>query len=447
MEAGLVVIGAQTAGLAAAAEARRRNAAMPITVVDRARQPAAATCGLPWLFRKDSAAMCLHSQEELARRYRLDLRMEHDVTGIDLSRRRIHCRCADGSSQSIPFHRLVVATGARPRIPPEIREGPSSNTFTLRGVAEAEALREFLSSRNPRRAAVLGAGQLGLEMADAFRRIGLEVILLEQADQLLPGVVPALAKSLQEAVAGQSVDFRPRTAVRAIRPAGAGIVLELGDGRLLPADLLFCAAGIQPNTEWLRDHPFRFTADGHLAVNLQAETHLAGIYAAGDCAAAPHLLHGGLTPAHSAVVAARTGRVAGVNAAGFHAEIPGILGAWCLQAFNREIASVGLTPDDAPAGWPVVCIEVDVPPRPPYMAGPGPMRLAGFFRTDTRALVGCQVIGGEGAAAALQPVPLLLQHRCGPGEILQTEFPYTPPLGPLWHPLQQLARVAEKTLP
>lgn len=81
------------------------------------------------------------------------------------------------------------------------------------------------------------------------------------------------------------------------------------------------------------------------------------------------------------------------------------------------------------------------------MSGPGPSRLAGFFRTDTRALVGCQLIGGEGAAAALQPVPLLLQHRCGPDEILQAEFPYTPPLGPLWHPLQQLARVAEKMLP
>ena len=162
---------------------------------------------------------------------------------------------------------------------------------------------------------------------------------------------------------------------------------------------------------------------------------------------APHLLHGGLAAAHSAVVAARTGRVAGVNAAGFHAEIPGILGAWCLKVFDREVASVGLTADDAPAGWPVVCVEVTVHARPPYMSGPGPMRLAGFFRTDTSALVGCQLVGGEGAAAALQPVPLLLHHRCGPGEILQTEFPYTPPLGPLWHPLQQLARVAEKTLP
>ena len=447
MEAGLVVIGAQTAGLAAATEARRRNTSLPVTVVDRGRHPAVATCGLPWLFRGDSAAMVLHPPEELARRYRLDLRMDHDVIGLDFARRLVRCRRADGTLQEIPFRRLVIATGARPRVPPEILAGPASNTFTLRGVTDAEALREFLASRNPRRAAILGAGQLGLEMADAFRRLGLEVTLLEQADQPLPGVIPPLAEALRQVLAAQTVDFRPRTRVLAVRPAGAGIALELNDGSRLESDLLFCATGIRPNTEIFREHSFRFDAEGHLAVDLRLETPLDGVYAAGDCAAAPHLLHGGLAAAHSAVVAARTGRVAGVNAAGYHAEIPGILGAWCLKVFGREIASAGVTADDAPAGWPVACVEVSVPARPPYMSGPGPSRLAGFFRTDTRTLVGCQLIGGEGAAAALQPVPLLLQHRCGPGEILQTEFPYTPPLGPLWHPLQQLARVAEKTLP
>ena len=447
MEAGLVVIGAQTAGLAAATEARRRNPALPITVVDRVCRPAVATCGLPWLFRGDSAAMALHPPDELARRYRLELRMGHDVTGIDFPRRIIQCRHADGSSQAIPFLRLVIATGARPRIPPEVRDGPSSHVFTLRGVAEAEALRAFLSTGNRRRAAILGAGQLGLEMADAFRRIGLEVVLLEQADQPLPGMALSLAEGLRPVLAGASIDFRPRTTVRLVRPAGEGITLELSDGSLLPADLLFCATGILPNTEVFRELPFRFDPEGRVLVNLRLETHLDGVYAAGDCAAVPHLLHGGPTAAQSAVAATRTGRVAGVNAAGFHDEIPGILGSWCLKVFDREIASAGLTAADAPAGWPVACVEVTVHPRPPYMGGPGPMRLAGFFRTDSRALIGCQLVGGEGAAAALQPVPLFLKDRCGPREILQTEFPYTPPLSPLWHPLQQLAKVAEKTLP
>jgi len=223
------VIGAQTAGLAAATEARRRNPSLAGHRGGPGRHPAVATCGLPWLFRGDSAAMVLHPPEELARRYRLDLRMDHEVIGLDFARRLVRCRRADGTLQEIPFRRLVIATGARPRVPPEILAGPASNTFTLRGVTDAEA---SANSSPPGIPAARPSWErpAGLEMADAFRRLGLEVTLLEQADQPLPGVIPPLAEALRQVLAAQAVDFRPRTRVLAVRPAGAGIALELNDG-------------------------------------------------------------------------------------------------------------------------------------------------------------------------------------------------------------------------
>jgi NADPH-dependent 2,4-dienoyl-CoA reductase/sulfur reductase-like enzyme len=448
MTAGLVVIGAQTAGLAAATQARRMNPALPVTLVDRDAWPATATCGLPWLVAAGpDASLVLHSPEELARKYRFTMLLEHEATGIQLARREVICRRPDGRTVSVPFTRLVIATGARPYVPTEIQAGPRDRIFTLRGVAEARALQIFLATQRPRRAAILGAGPLGLEMADLFRRQGLTVILLERTDQVLPGLVPSLAGFLQQSLMDRGMECRLRTTVREVQPSGSGIALGLCDGTELSADLLFCAVGIRPNTEIFQELPFRFEAGGHLSVNLRMETALDSIYAAGDCAAAPHRLHGRPAAGNSAVAAALAGRVAGENAAGRHAESSGVLGAWSLEVLEHEVAAVGLNPAEASAaGWPAVGVEIEVPARPVYMPGPGPMRLAGCVRADTRTLVGCQVVGGPGAAAALQPLPLLLGHPLTLEEILSLEFPYTPPLGPLWHPLQQLAAVARKTI-
>ena len=448
MAIGVVVIGAQTAGLSAAAQVRRKSPALPVTILDRGLFAGTPTCGLPWLLDGPRNASALaRSPEALAEKYRFDIRLGLEAVGVEMARREVRCRRPDGREEAIPYLRLVIASGARSWVPPQVATGPRDRIFTLREAGDAAALGECLTARKPGSVAVLGAGLLGLEMVDVLRRRGLSVLLVEQAGQVLPGLAAPLAEQLAGLLAGEGVEVRLGTTVRAVRPGSGGLVLDLSDGTEVPAELLLCATGIRPNTEVFRELPLRFTPNGHLEVNHRMETGLDGIYAAGDCAAVPHLLHGRPMPGHSAVTAALTGRVAGENAAGFHAETPGILGAWSLKVFAAEAAAVGLTAAEAAAaGWPAVNIEVTVPTRPAYLSGPGPMRLSGTFRTDTGALLGCQVLGGEGAASSIQPVAALLRQRTDPESILQLEFPYTPPVGPLWHPLQQLARVAQKLI-
>lgn len=446
----IVVIGAQAAGLSAALQARRVNAGCSITVLEKSAFIATGTCGLPFFLLEEAAApdrMLLHSARELEQRYRIRILLEHEVREINPSRKSVRCVRPGGEIVDVPFQRLVVATGARPHRPAEICPDCDTRVFFLRNLADGIRLKQFIRQERPSCALVLGAGRLGLEMAEIFHRLGLRVEVAERECHILPEFPPALADVLEERLTRLGMRFWKGRTPTKIQSPGRGIAARFATGRQIDADFMFCATGVVPNTEMLLDLPVRFHDGGFLRVDPRQETTIGGIFAAGDCATLTHRLTGDSRAWPSGVYAAQTGQVAGENAAGRHREFPGILNSFCLRVFQWEIASAGLS-EHLPGnrGFALAGLTMEATVRPPYFDGPPAALIHGVFFTESRRLAGVHVLGETGAAAIVHPATLMIQQGFTVEDMLAAEFPYTPPLGALWHPLQQLARLARKNL-
>ncbi|MBP7865436.1 MAG: FAD-dependent oxidoreductase [Acidobacteria bacterium] len=450
MSAGIVVIGGQASGLAAAVQARRRNSTVPVTVLEASPHAGTGVCGLPFLFTGEVASpgdLVLHRPEDLERHYRVRVRTGHRVTSVHPGRRVVRCALEGGGESDVPYDRLVLAAGARAAVPPEAAAAGPDGVFTLRTLSDAAPLLVFLSERRPRSVLVLGGGTLGIEMADVFARRGLEVTLVEREASLLPAWEPELALRASSVLAQRGVRPAPGSVVRELGHSGGAFHCRLGTGERISADFVFCACGVRPETAFLADLPLRFHPSGAVVVDARMETSVAGIYAAGDFAAAPSRPSGAPAPANTAVRAALTGGVAGDNAAGYDSRGGQWADAWCLRLSGLELAAAGVTGASARGcGLRAETVSIRAPLAPPYFRDrAGAAAVVGVFDTARGTLLGAHAAGPAGTAALVQPAVPLIAQEATAREILGMEFPYTPPLGTVRHPLQQLARLFLKT--
>lgn len=446
MSAGIVVIGGQAAGLAAAVQARRRNSTVPVTVLEASPHAGTGVCGLPFLFTGEAASpadLVLHRPGELERHYRVRVRTGHRVTAVHPGRRVVRCALESGGESDVPYDRLVLAAGARAVVPPDVAAAGPEGVFTLRALADAAPLLAFLAERRPRSVLVLGGGTLGVEMADVFARRGLEVTLVEREATVLPAWEPELSLRAASGLAQRGVRTAPGSVVRELGRSGASFRCRLGTGEPIAADLVFCACGVRPETGFLSDLPLRFHPSGAVVVDERMETSVPGVYAAGDCAAAPSSPSGAPAPSCTAVRAALTGGVAGDNAAGYDHRGGRWADAWCLRLSGLELAAAGLTGASARGcGLRVETVSIRAPLAPPYLQDRrDPAALVGVFDAARGTLLGAHAAGPPGSAALVQPAVPLIGRAAAAREILEMEFPYTPPLGTVRHPLQQLARL------
>lgn len=447
---GLTVIGAQAAGLAAALQARRCGSTLPVTVLEKSRHVATGTCGLPLLVENQAqpaGSLALHTREELAARYHLDIRLEHEVTAICPARRILQGRDSGGKTFEVPYQRLVLATGAAFRTPLDVPSSLRGRVFGLRTVEDALRLRQYLQRSSPRRVVVAGGGPLGVEMALVFSRLGLAVELLEKESRLLAGLEPGLSALAGEQLTAAGIEVRTGSMPVGLRAEENALRLRLMNGYEAGADFIFWAAGIEPAAGLAEQPGVQRDRQGYILVDEHMETSVAGIYAAGDCAAVKHRLTGrpqawGLAPA-----ALHTGRVAGWNAAGYRIESPGLLGGFAVALGEAEAGAVGLSSDSArQAGLPAVVIEMEAERRPAYAGKPDSVKFCGIFNPEDGRLRGCQALGGTGTVALLQLAVPWIAAGWTWRQIMETDLPYHPRLSTPWHPLQQLARLAGKQL-
>lgn len=432
----MVVIGGGAAGMSAASAARRVDPELAITVLENGPFPSYGVCGLPYYLSgviEDAGALVAYPVEEFRDRRRIDLRLETPVLGLDLARRTV-----DVPGESIDFDRLVVATGARPLVPP-LPGVDHPRVVSIRRLDDAIALRETLPL--VRRAVVVGAGYVGLEMAESLCERGIDVTVVDRLDRVMVTVDAPIARLVEEEVR-RHADVVLGQPLRAIEPADAGLRVLLDGAGPIDTDLVVLALGVVPQTDLLRGAGVAVGPAGALLVDDRMRTSLPGVLAAGDCVAVHHRVLDAPAYVPLGPAANKAGRVAGTVAAGGDAAFEGVMGTAVVKVFDLTVAHTGIgTEQAAAAGVDAVATDVTAKSRAKYYPGAQPLHVRLVHAPGGR-LLGAQLAGRDGVAQRVDVVVAGLHAGFSVRDLAELDLAYAPPYSPVYDPLTQAAQAA-----
>jgi NADPH-dependent 2,4-dienoyl-CoA reductase/sulfur reductase-like enzyme len=437
----LVVIGGDAGGMTAATNARRMRSDLEIVAFERGSRTSYSACGIPYLVSGDVAdvdALVARTPRELRDTNRIDVRIGHEVKGIDLDRRQVevHDRGHDRVFR-IGFDHLLIGTGARPSLP----DLPGADGEQVRGVQTLEDgadLLAFAEKSHCQRVVVVGGGYIGLELAEAFVMWGADVTLVDSNAHVMRTLDPDMAALVEAALDRHSVTVRTGVQVTAFEP---GTVHT--DAGPIAADLVVLGLGVRPNSELAEAAGITLGARGSVKVDRRQQTDVEGVWAAGDCAESFHLVS--QRPVHVALgtVANRQGRVAGINIGGGYATFPGVVGTAITKICATEVARTGLTETEAARdGFRAVTATIESTTRAGYFPGSAPLTVKLVVEVGTGRLLGGQIVGGDGAGKRIDTLAVAITARMTAEDLLVADLSYAPPFSPVWDPLATAARVA-----
>jgi NADPH-dependent 2,4-dienoyl-CoA reductase/sulfur reductase-like enzyme len=420
----LVVIGGVAAGLSAAARARRIDPRLEIVVLEKGPVISYGACGLPYFVEgrvREVTDLITYTPEYFRKERNIDVRTGARVMAISHPRREVVLE----SGAKVAYEKLIIATGARGGLP-DLPGAQLPHVFTLHTLDDAARMRRFLVERRPRSAVVIGAGYIGVEAADALRRNGLRVTILERSAHVLLRPDDGFTLAVRAQLERHGVELRTGVPVMAIEPGGVAGV---------PADLVVMAAGFQPNVELAAAAGIEIGRSGAIRTDERMETNLRGVFAAGDCAEVTHLVTGRPTWIPLGTTANKAGRVAGACAAGARERFAGIVGTSIVSVFGMGFATTGFSAAEARAeGFTPVAARIEAWSRPRYYEG---VKTVVELVADgvTRRLVGGSVIGEDGAAGRINVIATALHARLRVDEFEQLDLAYSPPFTPVWDPI------------
>jgi NADPH-dependent 2,4-dienoyl-CoA reductase/sulfur reductase-like enzyme len=435
----LVVVGGNAGAMGTAAQALRADPSLEVIAFERGGWTSSAACGIPFFVggEIDSLDSLVARTPEEHRRRGIDVRLRHEVTAVDLDRRVLEARDLENArTYETGFDQLVLGTGARPLRPPL----PGIDAAFVHGVQtldDAEVLFRKAENQDCRRVVVVGGGYIGLEMAEAFKRWGASVIVVEAGDQVMRSLDPEMAAFVSEAMERIGIEVRLGTHVNGFDDHR--VIVEGGD---LPADLVVLGLGVTPNSELARDTGIELGARNAIKVDRRQQTSAAGVWSAGDCCESYHLVSERGVHIALGTVANRQARVAGLNIGGGRAEFPGVIGTAITRVCETEIGRTGLSePEATEAGFDFESARIISTNHAGYYPDARPIVVKLIVERATRRLLGGQIVGGgPGVAKRIDVVATAIWNRMTAEELVNLDLSYAPPFSPVWDPVQTAAR-------
>jgi NADPH-dependent 2,4-dienoyl-CoA reductase/sulfur reductase-like enzyme len=447
----VVMIGGSDAGISAALRARELDPGAEVSVVAADAYPNFSICGIPYYVSGE-----VTHWRNLAHRTTADLeatgmrlRLDSTARRIDVAGRKLLVTTADGTEELLSYDKLVAGTGAIPVRPPITglnQLGPAEGVHLLHSMGDTFSLMRTLEEAAPASAVIVGAGYIGLEMADALTIRGLRVIQMEQLPEVLPTVDPPLGAHVHTQLTGHGVEVLTSTTVRRISQAAAGAAGRLqveataADGSPVTrvADVALVVVGVRPDTELAAEAGADLGASGAIAVDSGMRTNLPDVFAAGDCVVTHHRLLGE-TYLPLGTTAHKQGRVAGENALGGHREFAGSLGTQVVKIFDQAAARTGLRDHEATiAGFDPVTVQSEADDHKAYYPGSHRITMRVTGDRATGRLLGLQLFGHKNAEIAkrIDIAATAIFHGMTIDGLSDLDLSYTPPLGSPWEAVQ-----------
>jgi NADPH-dependent 2,4-dienoyl-CoA reductase/sulfur reductase-like enzyme len=436
----LVIIGGDAAGMSAAAQARRMASSGELEIVafERGSYTSYAACGLPYLVGGlvETPDRLVARTPEQHRASGIDVRIRHEVTAIDIEASTVTARNLDTGRQDITrYDELLIGTGARgivPRWPGIDAEG----ILQLRTLDDAAQVERRLDA-GARRAVVVGAGYIGLEVAEGLLERGLEVTVIERLDAPMGAVLDAdMAGGIADAMRAAGIDLRLGTAVTGFTTIDGRVATVETSAGPVAADLVVIGLGVRPDVELARAAGIGVGEAGGIVVDDHLRTGTPHVWAAGDCVESRHRITGRSVVVALGTHANKQGRIAGTNLAGGDATFGGVIGTAITKFRDVQISRTGLTEQEAEAaGIAAIGVTTEASSRAHYYPGAQPMRIKIVAERRTGRLLGAQLGGGEHAGKRIDVLAAALWNDMTVEEVGGMDLSYAPPFSPVWDPV------------
>lgn len=445
----IVIIGGVAGGATTAARIRRSDEKAEIVLIEKGKYISYANCGLPYYIGdviKEREKLFVQTPESFGNRFRVDVRTENKVIFIDRTRKTITVRQTSEDTYEESYDKLLISTGATPVRPP-LPGIESDGIFTLRNVADTDRIKSFINTHPVRRAVVIGAGFIGLEMAENLHHLGAQVSIVEMGNQVMAPIDFSMAALVHQHLMEKGVNLYLEQAVASFEKVGKEIKVVFKNGQSIVADIVILSIGVRPETTLAKAAGLTIGEAGGIAVNEYLRTSDESIYAIGDAIEYAHPLTGKPWLNYLAGPANRQGRIVADNMLGAQTTYEGSIGTSIAKVFDMTVASTGLPGKRLrQAGINYVSSTTHSSSHAGYYPDAMPMSIKITFGKETGKLYGVQIVGYDGVDKRIDEMALVIKHQGTIYDLMQIEQAYAPPYSSAKDPAAIAGYVAENIL-
>jgi NADPH-dependent 2,4-dienoyl-CoA reductase/sulfur reductase-like enzyme/rhodanese-related sulfurtransferase len=426
----VLIVGGVAGGATAAARLRRLNEFCEIILFERGEHISYANCGLPYHIGgviEDSGQLILQTPESFKARFNIDVRVKSEVVSINPASKTVEVKKVDtGETYSESYDYLIISTGAYPVLP-SIKGADSERVFTLRSIADTFRIKDFIDRIKPRRAAVIGGGYIGVEVAENLHKAGLDVTIIEKANQVIASIDFDMAAQVHRHIEKMGVRLLLESTVHAITD-GKGELRIAVDRDEITADMVVMAVGVLPDTALAKRAGLKLNQRGSIIVDRYMRTSVRDIYAVGDAVEVTDFITGQQTFIPLAGPANKQGRIAADNICGLKSEYTGTQGSSILKVFDLTVAATGINEKTAKK----LGIDYDKsftfsPSHASYYPGASTMTMKVLFEKRSGKILGAQIIGHEGVDKRCDVIATAIRFGATVHDLTKLELCYAPP--------------------
>ena len=445
-----VIIGGVAGGATAAARLRRIDEQAEIILLEKGKYISYANCGLPYYIGgviAEREKLLVQTPASFGKRFRIDVRVENEVIAIDPEKKTLTIRKADGKEYEETYDKLLLSPGANPVKPP--LEGiDSEGIFTLRNVEDTDRIKAYIIDKQVKRAVVVGAGFIGLEMAENLHHAGVAVSVVEMGNQVMAPIDFSMAAPIHQHLIEKGVSLYLEEGVTRFRRTEEGITVFLKSGKTIPADMVLLSIGVRPATALAQQAGLELGEMGGIRVDEYLETSAKDIYAVGDAIEYPHPLTGKPWLNYLANPANRQGRIVADNMAlGNTTSYEGAIGTSIAKVFDMTVASTGLAAKRLKQwGMEYQSSVTHSASHAGYYPDALPLTLKLTFHPKTGKLYGAQCVGYEGVDKRIDQIAGLIKHGGTVYDLMETEHTYAPPFSSAKDPIAIAGYVASNII-
>ena len=442
----IIIIGGVAGGATTAARIRRVDETAEIILLEKGKHISYANCGLPYYIGgviEEREKLFVQTPEAFSTRFRVDVRTENEVIFIDRKKKTVTVRQSSEDTYEESYDKLLISTGASPVRPP-LPGIDLPGIFTLRNVTDTDRIKEYINSHSPRKAVVVGAGFIGLEMAENLHAQGAKVSIVEMGNQVMAPIDFSMASLVHQHLMDKGVNLYLEQAVASFEREVKGLKVTFKNGQSISADIVILSIGVRPETSLARAAELTIGPAGGIAVNNYLQTSDEAIYAIGDAIEYRHPITGKPWLNYLAGPANRQGRIVADNILGAKIPYEGSIGTSIAKVFDMTVASTGLPGKRLRLeGIDYMSSTIHPASHAGYYPDAMPMSIKITFDKQTGRLYGGQIVGYDGVDKRIDGLALVIKHQGTVYDLMKVEQAYAPPFSSAKDPVAIAGYVAE----
>ena len=446
-----LIIGGVAGGATVAARLRRMDEKANIILLERGKYVSYANCGLPYYIGdtiNNREKLFVQTAKGFTDRFRIDIRTEQEVTAIRPDKKEVEIKnLSTGETYTETYDKLVLSPGAEP-LRPSIEGIGSKKIFTLRNVPDTDTIKNYVNTENPKRAIVVGGGFIGLEMAENLHDLGIQVDVVEMANQVMAPLDFSMAAIVHRQLTDKGVGLHLEDGVSRFEEKDGGVTVHLRSGKQIATDMVLLSIGVRPETKLAKDAGLAIGERGGITVNDYMQTSDANIYALGDAVEVRHLVTGQPALIPLAGPANKQGRIVADNIVfGNKKKYPGSIGTSIAKVFDLTVAAAGANAKLLQRNnIPYISSYTHGASHAGYYPGAVPLSIKILFAPENGKLLGAQIVGFNGVDKRIEMLAQVIQRGGTVHDLAELEHAYAPPYSSAKDPVNMAGFVAENIL-